>query len=672
MSKLSNMQSLYKEIVSKIDKDGKVKDDASPELKRLRREDESVHRQAQQKVQALLSKAQKDGVAQEDYFDLRDGRYVIPIRRESQSAMEGVIYDSSSSQLTVYIEPKSLRDWNDRIRQLIILIEEEIEKILRELTAKVFPQHRELNTSYAELLNFDLFMGRARMAKSFAKFKHSAPASFGENFKLTGLFHPLLKLVLAADEVVTSDFELDNRGSAVVISGPNTGGKTVLLKAIGICSVMAKCGFHLPADAHPVLPYYSKVLAQIGDEQSIEKSLSSFSSSVIILTEIISAADTNTLVLIDEILSSTDPKEATALSSAILENLSDLGATTVVTTHFSDLKALSEENERVVNASMEFDKEKLMPRYRLQMGVPGKSWAIETAQRLGMPQAIIERAISHLAEDHVQLEQLLSSLSEKQGALDKEREKAAQNRTEYQDALERVRNLNSDLRDKRQKLYSEFEKKYQEARTQASVRLDEMAKQYKDKLSLLPVHESPKRDLKKGKEEIRGVLKIEPPITKRNKPSTPQAFIKGCLVEVPSLNTVGTLLSDPQTESKKPAKVLVGIIRMRMPWKDLVFVSGPKQTAPKKSSYTEVPTCAAELNLIGKRVDEAIDLASHFIDLAVRSQKPSVRIVHGHGSGALKQAIRKMLESSSYDVKFRAGTKHEGGDGCTVVEFTDV
>ncbi len=683
---LNDFRSLAEEISVAISPEGEVKDSASTRLSKLRREERKLHDDAKRESERLVKQAYKDGFAQDTFFDVRDGRYVIPVKREARGQIQGIAYESSASKATIYLEPSGLRDSNDRIRQVQVEIEEEIYAILRALSDRLHPHATELWADYEALIQLDLGIGRARMAMDFAEYRHSSPFTFSESFELPAFYHPLLRRVIDRDKLVTSDFRLDPEEKALIISGPNTGGKTVYLKALGIGALMARAGFFLTAGEGAKLPYFTKVLAHIGDGQSISESLSSFSSSILALKLILEESNSSTLILIDEILSSTDPREASALSQAILRALADRGAVSVVTTHFSDLKELASESKAFKNASMEFDSAQMLPLYRLRIGIPGRSWAIETATRLGLAPEIIADATNNLGDEQVKIDKLLADIEVKGGEIDQERLDLAQAKDAVNRELVRLKEQRLNLSEERERIREHYQIEFRKAEREAEARVAAVIDEYREKISQAPVLAQEMRAAKRKIAELRKDFeptKIEAPspsasisfpIEETVTKAAPPKLEKGATVLIKNLRMKGLLLNSPGA-TEKQAEVQVGSLKIRAAWAqvEVLASSAPVITAAKKMRVNtpDRAFCAPELNLLGLRVDDAVPRLEEYLDLASQSSLPSVRIVHGHGTGALKRLVRETLKGSAYRFKFRSGSKDEGGDGCTVIELSD-
>ncbi len=672
-SSITSFPDLQKKISHCIEPDGGVKDSASSRLGKLRREEQKAHERAREAVEKILRRAIRAGIAQDQYFDIRDGRYVIPIKRAYRKQVPGLSFESSTSRATAYVEPFALRDWNDKIRQIQIDIEEEVYKILHELTGKLVPHSEVLWENYNSTIRIDLTLGRARFAQDFQSYKHATPVTFSSTMELLDLYHPLLRKLLPAEELVTNSVLIPPDTHCVIISGPNTGGKTVLLKAMGLLAMMSRCGFLLPCGENSTIPYFKKVLVQIGDEQNIEEHLSSFSSSVAIIKNILEIADSSTLVLIDEILNSTDPAEATALSGAILSELTQRGVTVFVTTHFSELKEMEAEN--LLHASMEFDVKKMEPKYRIRLGIPSSSWAIETAQRLGIPSKIIQDATRRFQDSHGKVDHLITKIESKESEIESARKELDEKKIEMERELKRTTEMQKKVQSERENLGIRFEAEIKKIKAQAFAEASTIVQEYKGKLEKLPhMYE----EVVKGSRRLLQAKAIEVPQEFQSTPKETESknvFMRvGAVVKIQNLRMKGKLLNDPKN---KQAEVQVGNMKVRAPWDELILLEedstkNKKKHSPGTRTSLSISDCPEELNLIGLRVEDATTRLEEFLDRAVRSTRISVRIIHGHGSGALKKATRLFLKNSAYGVQFHPGSNEEGGDGCTIVELENV
>lgn len=667
-------------ILRAIDENGQVRDTASPALRTLKDQERKLHAEARDRVDQALQSAFREGHLQEKFYDYRDGRYLIPVKSEFKSKVPGFVMESSATRATVFMEPASVREVNDRIKNLLLQIEEEIYRILLELSVTLHPHGESFLAAYELSVQLDLILARASFAQGYENLRGVSRPKFSDRFDFEGLYHPLLAFVIPPEKVIRNGFQLGPERRVLVISGPNTGGKTVLLKAVGLCSLMARCGFYLPCDGRAELPLFDRILAQIGDSQNLELSLSSFSGSVQHLKEMLDSASKGSLVLIDEILHATDPEEATALSRAILGELQNRGAFALVTTHLNGLKTIGE--GAFESASMEFNPQELSPTYRLRMGVPGSSRALEIAQKLGLEPAIVAKARSYLSQDRVNEQNAIDVLEAREQELAAVKSDVLELRQTLENEREQFARLNAELEQNKKRFRSEALETLREQQRAAMLEVETLIENYKKKLLSVDDKHSAALEAQGNTERVRESFRNiqsslnamapppETPLPLRAEAKAP-VFRKDQPVQVKSMGSEGILLSDPEARSKT-AEVLVGRMRMKLPWDQLApKESGGAPKAGSKQFYTssEDMSTPQEIHLLGKTVDEAIDLLGSYLDRAARSGRSSVRIVHGHGSGALRKAVREFLRRAPYDAKYRPGTPAEGGEGCTVVEF---
>jgi DNA mismatch repair protein MutS2 len=682
------LDNIFRGLRQAIEGPGIVRDQASPLLWELRSEERRLHREARDRIDAFTQKAFRAGYLQENFFDFRDGKYIVPVKREFQSQVEGSIIDASSTRASIFIEPTELRQLNQKLRDLQWKIEAEVYRILEETSRSLFPHEPEIRRIYLELIRFDLMLGRAHWAQQLSVIKGAALPRFSESFDLSGLYHPLLAHWIAPAPPVANDFSLNGDSRVLVISGPNTGGKTVLMKAVGLAALMARAGFYVACEGQATLPFLPRVEALVGDNQNLELSLSSFSGSLLDLKAIIESAGEGTLVLIDEILHATDPNEASALSLAILKCLRDLGCYVLVTTHLNGLKGSVDFSD----ASMEFDPNSLAPTYRLRVGVPGSSRALEIAQKLGLPTKIVEEARYHLPElskrwqervDHLEGEEKRNAEAkrfwEEQSAklMAREQELEFEREREQKKNWQAVQGALADLRRLESESRTAIEKWLEGARKQASSveqkhAVAEIAKEGQDLV----------RTKLRNTIEREGGIEALPPVAKVKVSSLPNPLPPLAInrpVWIKTLNNQGILLTDPSL-TKQPAEVQVGHLRLKVEWKNLTpFLAHSSEAAfapvVKKSSAsqmaTDSPSVEAELNLIGRTKEDSLEALGLYLDRAFRSGRASVRIVHGHGSGTLREAVRSFLSKSTYSLRHRPGLGNEGGQGVTIVEFFD-
>lgn len=680
------LDSIKTAIMKAIADDGSVKSSASSNLKQLINRQKKLHAQIQEKLQGILNSAARDGAVQDTYFDLRDGRYVIPVIRDQKQKVPGLVYESSASEATLFVEPRAVRELNDDIKQVSIEIEEEIFRILRALTDRIRPQVSELETNFHELVAIDLILGRAIMARKYEAIGQISEPIFANYFSLSRFYHPLLAFILKKDDIVTTDIRLSKEQKTLVISGPNTGGKTVILKAMGLTSALSKSGFYIPAASGSTLPWFDKLLVYIDDEQSIEKSLSSFSSSIVATREILAEADRNTLVLIDEIFSSTDPEEAVALAVAVLRELETIGATSVVTTHLSGLKAAPAENLQFTNGCMEFNNETLLPTYKLRLGIPGRSRAIETAQRYGMPRHVLDYARELIDPEVLKIEALLTRIEEKERLLDEERQQFERKQEEFGTEYSAFRMQKEKFERERSGYREKLHEEMKTVERKAMQELEETIAEYREKLKKAQFQPEEFARTKKVIQQTKKSFKAAAPAPEIKKLSEEQVasnrllLKKSSTVFLHNLQKEGVLLSEPSSSAKE-ADVQIGIMKIKVPWhyiEPAKKLSQPvsKTVQPVVSSGRQVSVqdefCEPELVLLGLHKDEVYEKVTNYLDRALRSGRPSVRIVHGVGSGVLKKAVLEILKKGPYNLSYRPAEKGEGGDGCTVVLLDEV
>ncbi len=665
-----------------IDPDGSIRESASPELHRLVQRANDFKQQMRHRLDQILHSRRYEEVLQERYFAQREGRYVVPIKAEMQGRLPGIVHDVSSSGATLFLEPRELVDLNNSIKVVDLDVEREVRRILRELSALVAPHEPALAGSVALLGRLDAISAKASLSQRL----HASPPRLNDQGRilLKDARHPFL--VLSKDQVVPNDLAFDETVQVLIISGPNTGGKTVILKLLGLFSLMVRCGLHLPCAPESEMAIFPAVYADIGDAQDLARDLSSFSAHITqmvqLLNEVSDRADADSedmpvlpgraLVLLDEPVTSTDPAEGAALASALLCRLAVAGVKVVATTHYSLLKGLAQDRPGFANASVEFNLETLSPTYRLILGQPGGSAAIEIAGRLGMDQSLLEDARARLQGDNRLLETLLSDLQDKQRRLSDDLTAAAVARQTAEqaarDAQELLTFLQESERDERQGLKKKLSQEFQRARAAVQATMDDLKRDQK----LLKAKEAKARLIELEQSARREVGESEEPIPV-------DQLTVGDAVEVVGLGMTGTLLESPQGKKRVRLKVgegeilatvasLVGIARSQQSGRP--EPAKPAAVSPRRTSQTLAPEDMQEtLDVRGHAADEALDVVVAGLDRAVFGGSPFVRIIHGHGTGRLRSALREYLKASPYVVAFRPGDRAEGGDGVTIVEL---
>jgi DNA mismatch repair protein MutS2 len=671
VSPLPLLGSLEQAIEQTFRQDGSVHDHASADLARIRTSIRDTQAQIRHKLQRILQNAQYKNVIQESVVTMRDGRYLVPVKVEGQSTLKGVVHDQSASGATVYLEPMAVVEENNKLRRLEAEERAEIERLLTILSAQVAQMAGSLTPMADLLAEVDLISARA----TFAIALHAEMPKLSEHgvLQLRRARHPLLIVQMGHDRVVPLDIEI-TYGHSLVVTGPNTGGKTVALKTVGLFALMAKSGMQIPALPESQIPIFATVLADIGDEQSLEQSLSTFSGHMHHLVSIMNQADGATLVLLDEIGTGTDPAEGAALAQAIIEALRDRRVTTMLTTHYGSLKAMAYHQERIHNAATEFDDETLAPTYRLLMGQPGRSNALAITRRLGLADGIIERAHDLLGLERQDLESVISELSRERQAAELERRQIR----EVQTALDAERAM---LADKERALEAERttwrEAAQKKLEADIAAARTEVARMVKD---------LQKAGTAQQAQKVRDRLEaISGQFADGGRGDSSPVWEIGQQVIVARIGSAGKVASAP--DSSGQVQVQLGAIKMMVPAAELKAVPGapllrgsksrkpalaPSYSPPTPPSPPPMPVAETswELDLRGQRAADALAELDRFLDQAYTSNHKKLYIIHGKGTGALRASVADYLKDSPYVRDFRGGTLPEGGAGVTVVELT--
>lgn len=645
-----------------------ISDDASPKLRSIRRQMKQLGDKIHTELNKIVSGSAKDYL-QDSLVTTRNGRYCIPVKSEHKNAVSGIIHDQSSTGSTVFIEPAAIVKLNNDIRQLEVKEAEEIEVILANLSELCAPHIEALSTNFRVLTELDFIFARAALAMEQ---NASMPVFNTKGYiRLKKARHPLIdkKKVVPIDVSLGGDFHL------LIITGPNTGGKTVSLKTVGLLTLMGQAGLHIPTMDQSELSVFEEVYADIGDEQSIEQSLSTFSSHMTNVVSFLEKADYKSLVLFDELGAGTDPTEGAALAIAILSILHKRQVRTMATTHYSELKMFALSTPGVENGSCEFSVETLSPTYRLLIGVPGKSNAFAISSKLGLPEYIIKKAKEQLTEEAESFEDVITNLEQSRVTLEKEQEEIARYKKE-------IASLKEALESKQEKLDARKEKIIQQANEEAKRILQE-AKDYADE-TMRKFHKFGKesisaKDMEQEREKLRKKMAqaenktaIKP--AKKNTNLKPEDLHLGDTVRILSLNLRGTVSTKP--DSRGNLFVQAGIMRTKVNFTDLELIDEPVITGPSlsktgagKIKMSKSASVSTEINLLGKTVDEAIAELDKYLDDAYLAHMPSVRVVHGKGTGVLRNGVHKFLKKQRHVKSFRLGEFGEGDAGVTIVEF---
>lgn len=684
-----------------IEPGGRLSDQASPDLGKLRRAVQNQQDRIASSVDRLLKSRELDHALRDDYVTVREDRYVIPIRAGAKGHVPGIVHDYSASGQTLFIEPTELVELNNQLRWAQIELADEEERILKRLSGLVATHAATLFRNVELLAYLDVVLACARLSR---KLRATVPTLTEGPLELRQARHPLLFLKLASElpdgrphnETVPNDIAITPPRRVLIVSGPNTGGKTVSLKTTGLLAMMVRHGLPIPADEGSAIPLFEQIYTDVGDEQSIERDLSTFSGHVTNINRFLDRCGPRSLVLLDELFVGTDPMQGAALAVSLLENLASRGTTTVVTTHLEGLKTLAYQSEHFANASMGFDLDSLSPTYQMTMGIPGSSFAVRIAARLGMEQPLIDRALAILeGQDHHSVEEVLESLEDQVRELHLEKDRLRQTRQEAETRAARYKKKYAELLQKdRDQLFGETRKLRDDLR-QARERIRQELKTLKSQKTVeagdRTEHElqAMQKRLKAAEETVeRTQEKTRPPRSGPEglSPVTPDELEEGMTVYCRPFKRAGQVLQYAPGDAQ--ARVQLGDLKVNVNTDDLFHVSeserrnhrrgrptssgssrrtAPGPTASPSGDAVLLPqTSDNSVDLRGMRADEALDKLDLFLDSAYLQNIEGVYIIHGHGTGALKRAVRGHLPQSRYVREFRRGEREEGGDGVTI------
>ena len=667
---LQTFPEIRREISRCILSEDEISDDASSELKRIRRAMKTTNDKIREQLSVTVNSS--GDMLRDNIVTMRNGRYCLPVKQEYKSAFQGMIHDQSSTGSTFFIEPMAIVKLNNDLAELAMKEQEEIERILASISSICAPETEGLERDVILLAELDFIFAKAKLSK---KMQGSEPI-FDDNYiEIKKGRHPLIP----RDRVVPIDVTLGKDYRLLIITGPNTGGKTVSLKTVGLFTLMGQAGLHIPAFDGSHLRVFHEVYADIGDEQSIEQSLSTFSSHMTNTVSILKRADKNTLALFDELGAGTDPVEGAALAISILDNLLQRNVTAMATTHYSELKIYALSTDHVENASCEFDVESLQPTYRLLIGVPGKSNAFAISSKLGISDEIIEKAKSLVDEDSKSFEDVVTGLESTRKELEQERAKAAAYREEIERQKKKLAEKNERIDKAKEKILRRANEEANEILQKAKDMADDSIRKYNKWMDGGKGNVS---DMERQRSAIREQLKKtgEKLATKQkgNRPKTaPGKLSIGDLVMVHSMGVKGTVMSLPNTKGK--CFVQMGIMRSEVNADDLELLEeetlqNRKEQLRERSGAGKIKMMkslhvSSSINLIGKTVDEAIALLDKYLDDAYLAKLHQITIIHGVGTGALRNAVQAHLKKSKYIKTYRMGEYGEGGYGVTVAEF---
>lgn len=664
---LVDLPDLRREIHRCILSPEEMADDASPELKRIRRTIKGANDRIREQLTATINSS--GNMLRDNLVTMRNGRYCLPVKQEYKSTFPGMIHDQSSTGSTFFIEPMAIVKLNNELAELAMKEQEEIEKILASLSALAAPYTEDLQRDVILLAELDFIFAKAGLSK---KMQGSEPL-FDQNYiHIKKGRHPLIP----KDQVVPIDVTLGRTYDLLIITGPNTGGKTVSLKTVGLFTLMGQAGLHIPAFDRSHLRVYEEVYADIGDEQSIEQSLSTFSSHMVNTIYILKRANKKTLALFDELGAGTDPTEGAALAIAILDHLHSRHVTAMATTHYSELKMYALSTEGVENASCEFDVESLQPTYRLLVGVPGKSNAFAISGKLGLPKEIIEEAGKLIDSDSQSFEDVVTGLEEARVEAEKEREKAKRIREEAEHFREKMKAKNERIDAAKDKILRRANEEAHDIIQKAKDTADESIRKYNKWMQGAGMTKEMERERAALREELdkTGSSLIVEGTGKAPK-KAPEKLAVGDIVMVHSMGVKGTVSTLPNNKGK--CFVQMGILRSEVDVSDLELLEQETKAAKKEASITharnmkmsKAMTVSTEINLIGKTVDEALPLLDKYLDDAYLAKLHQVTVIHGMGTGALRNAVQNHCKRCKYVESYRMGEYGEGGYGVTVINF---
>ena len=651
-STLYSNQSIEQNILAKILDENTVDDRASSTLSSIRNQKRNIENSIKEILNQFIHSSHSKYL-QEPVITIRNDRYVIPVKEEFRGYIKGFVHDTSSTGSTLFIEPLSIFEMNNELSHLKIKEEQEIEKILIELSSLLTPLIKELKETSESIGNLDFIFAKAKLAEFMDA--HKPLLSKEKKFIFVNAKHPLIDI----HQVVPITLPLGNRYHTLVITGPNTGGKTVTLKTCGLLLLMAYSGLFLTADEKTTICVFDNIFVDIGDEQSIQESLSTFSSHMTNIIYIINHATKNSLILIDELGSGTDPVEGSSLALSILDYFNHLGALTLATTHYPEIKNYCLTTDGFENACTEFDLQTLQPTYRLLIGIPGKSNAFAISKKLGLNDSILERAKDFLQPDTAQIEELLKSIYDDKSFIEKEKDT-------IQKQSNQIELLKHSLEQEQNKLQDQKDKMIEDAKQEARKILSDAKEKVTN--SIREMQNISQKDLNQIRNDLNDSIKATyTPIVKKTIVQTSKQIHKGDTVFVSTLNQNGIVLSEPN--KSKQVQVQVGPAKLNVDLDKLSYVSShaPTSSSNTKSTLKKDKKFTNEINVIGNNVEEATFLIDKFLDDCALVNLKEVRIVHGKGTGTLKNGIHAFLRKHPHVKSFRLGTFGEGEMGVTVV-----
>ena len=665
---------LEEKITRAIPEENEIADNASAELADIRRHMRAAGAKSRQILQKIVSSSAYSKALQENLITQRDGRYVVPVKAEFRAEIPGLVHDVSSSGATLFVEPMGVVQANNELKELETKEKKEIDRILLSLSQEAAGLSEDIRWDYDLLVQLDLIFARGQL--SYKMGGVSPKIGTDGHILLRRARHPLLE----KNKAVPIDVELGGKFDTLVITGPNTGGKTVSLKTIGLLTLMAQCGLHIPADSGSRVSVFSHVMADIGDEQSIEQSLSTFSSHMVTIVKLLEQADESSLILFDELGAGTDPIEGAALAIAIIGDARDKGAKIAATTHYAELKTFAMTTEGVENASCEFDVETLRPTYRLLIGIPGKSNAFAISQRLGLREEVIERAKAQMDSESVRFEDILTRLEQQRQDMERDRTAAERMKLSAETDAKKAREFREQMERARQNVRGKAEKEarriLEDARAEAERVFAELNRMRSEAEKLRDIQKENEAraalmaGLNAAEEKLQPLPAEREPLRKNSRP-----IAVGDSVELPGVKTHATVIA---INKDGTLQLQAGMLKINAKPDEVLLVEGAAakqkktpQSQPRRGKTSVPPRAAAsvELDIRGMMTDEAECVVDRFLDEAVMGRLNQVTIIHGKGTGALRKAVHQQLKRHPYVKAYRLGLFGEGEDGVTVVEL---
>lgn len=672
--KLFPQPEIEQKIEDIFDSSFNIKESASAELKSLFQAKRDTSENLKTTISDLMKNSSFTSYLQDSVYTIRDNRAVFQVKAEAKNKVQGIVHDISQSGQTYFIEPKQVVGLNNKLRELEISIEAEIQRIIKDLSSQMGEHFEEIKSSFYTLVELDFIFAKAKYSTAIDACE---PEIVKEPFiELKSMKNPVLLSVL--DKVIENDFSIGNPYKSVIITGSNAGGKTVVLKTVALAIAMTRAGLHIPCFSAKVYPF-KKIFAEIGDDQSIVQSLSTFSSHVKNIKEILDSADSETFILIDEIAAGTDPKEGASLAKAVMETFVHRGALSLISTHFNELKSMPFANPLFQNASVDFDVETLTPTYKLRIGVPGVSNAFAIAQNFGISQEIIEKAKQNYDSERTDDSKLLSELQEKYSELNRLTEEAQALKTDSEAKFKEYNELFENLNAQKRKTIKDFKRRYEDNLQDAKVQIKKVLENLNHHKTKENAINSYKKLSQKGSKAAQVYAKDFEEVDVKYVELSPDDIKIGSKAVIKGLDTDVTIASLP--DGKGNLQVLVGQLKSTINIKKLAKnLKRQKDIIKKKINlsslncgsakyYAQRSSMSPRLDLRGCRVDEAITELDAFLDKASMVNLTPVEIVHGHGTGQLRAAIRDYLKDSPYVAKYRHGEEGEGGNGVTFVDI---